>query len=182
MSGFTTRRAAWGVGLVAAAALVAGYGARMADAAKDGKAAQNFVGVGDGYWLPAFQVTDLSGQRHQLSDYKGKVLVLHFWASWCPYCQKEIPKLTQLAKEFDGKGVRVLSVNSDQEPSKLEAFLKEHQLPYPVVADQQAGRSIFGQYGVSGIPVTFVVGRDGRVAKRLNGSADILGTVESALK
>ncbi len=176
------RMAVWTAIVAAGVVLLAFYGTQMVDAAKGDAKADDLIGVGTGYRLPAFKVADRAGQPHELSQYKGQVLVLHFWASWCPYCQKEIPKLTQLTKDFSEKGVRVLAVSSDQDPAALQAFLKEHALPYPIAMNMQGDRSVFEQYGVTGIPVTLVIARDGRIVERLNGSSDIVGTVERALK
>lgn len=144
-------------------------------------AARDAIGVGAGYRLPEFSATDLSGAPQSLSRYKGSILVLHFWASWCPYCRQEMPKLTQLATEFAAQGVRVLAISSDEDSEKLTAFVAQHQLPYPVVADLKSAAPVFDQYGISGIPVTFVVAKDGHAAFRLNGSSDIVGAVQALL-
>ena len=144
--------------------------------------ARDTVGLAAGYRLPGFSATDLNGQTHEFSQYKGQILILHFWASWCPYCRGEVSKLTQVTKELTSKGVRVLAVSSDEEVEQLKAFVAEQQLPYPVVADVQSEASLFDQYGISGIPVTFIVARDGHTAFRLNGSSDIVGAVQSLLQ
>ena len=180
MTHLTPSRPAAGILLVAGIALLAWCGTWRAHAAS--KAEGGFTGVGDGYQLPAFQITDLTGQPHTLSQYKDQVLVLHFWATWCPYCRKEVDKLIQLVNDYRAKGVRVLAISSDEQPGALQAFIAEHKLPYPVAADLQGERSVFAQYGVSGIPVTLIVARDGRIAERLNGSSDIIGAVERALQ
>ena len=139
------------------------------------------VGLGVGYRPPEFSVVDLQGQPHTLKQYQGQVLVLHFWAHWCPYYRSEIPELMQLYRERGSKGVQVLTVSTDQEPAKLRQFVKQSALPYPIVADAEADSPLADQYGISGIPMTYVITRDGYIAARLNGASDITDAVERAL-
>ncbi len=146
-----------------------------------GASKRKAIGLGVGYRPPDFSVRDLSGQPQSLSQYRGKVVVLHFWASWCPYCRQEIPELTTLHQDWAGKGVRVLTISIDQDVAKLKQYLAQSPVPYPVIADLQADPSVADQYGVSGIPVTYVLTRDGLIASRLNGSAEIIQAVEQAL-
>ena len=141
------------------------------------------IGLGKGFRPPPFTATDLAGHEQTLEGYAGQVLVLHFWASWCPYCRKEIPKLQTLQEDrWTSDGVRVIAVSTDHDPSTLKQFIKERGVTYPVIADGEHDLAISEQYGISGIPVTYVIGRDGRIVKRLDGSSDIVGTVEEALK
>ena len=131
---------------------------------------------------PRFAADDLSGTRHALEQYEGSVLVLHFWASWCPYCRSQIPQLTELHNEWTWKGVSVLSVSIDENLEQLEQFMAQAALPYPVIADAATSLFIGERYGVSGIPVTYILGRDGRIVLRLDGRSDILGAVKLALE
>ncbi len=143
----------------------------------------DLIGLAVGYQPPQFSTTDCRGQPHTVTAYTGQVLVLHFWASWCPYCRGEIPKLTKLAQpDWQAKGVRVLAISIDEDPTVLEQFITTSNLPYPIVADRQAVWSVADQYNISGIPVTFVIGRDGDITARLRGAGDIVGAVEQALK
>ena len=127
-------------------------------------------------------VTDLDGETHTLEAYQGRVLVLHFWASWCPYCRSEISELRELQQQWTSKDVRVMAVSTDQDLETLKRFIAQQRLPYPVIADVEQESSLSDQYGVSGIPVTYVIGRDGRIAERLNGASEIIETVQRVLK
>ena len=164
--------------------LAIAVGAGLADAAAKPSAAKkrDAVGLGIGYRTPDFSATDLQGQPQSLASYKGSVLVLHFWASWCPYCRGEIPELTQLSQgEWTSKGVRVLTVSTDQELPTIQQFVAQSRLPYPVIADIQTDFSASDQYAISGIPVTYVIGRNGHIVSRLNGAGDITAEVRKAL-
>jgi peroxiredoxin len=161
-----------GAALLLAVLVVCGAGAASAERAKPAA-----FGLGVGYRPPEFESKDLGGTAQSIEKYRGSVLVLHFWATWCPYCRNEIPELTELQTQWADKGVRVLAVSTDQDARKLEQFLAKSPVPYPVVHDP----AIAGQYAVSGIPVTYVVGRDGRIVQRLEGASDIISTVERAL-
>lgn len=135
------------------------------------------IGLGAGYRPPEFSAEDLSGTVQSLGDHNGNVVVLHFWATWCPYCRGEIGELTQLHMEWASKGVRVITVSTDQDAGKLKQFLAKSPVPYPVIHDP----SIADQYAISGIPVTYVIGRDGRIVQRLDGASDIIDAVQRAL-
>lgn len=167
------RRAA--LGLLAALLMGCGMGQ-----ASQSSSSTHAIGLGVGYQPPPFSAADLNGQPHDLSAYKGQLVVLHFWASWCPYCRSEIPELTELQRWAD-KGVQVITVSSDEDVAVLKQFVAEKQLPYAVIADHDAPRSIAEQYGVSGIPVTYVIGTDGRIAERLHGASEIIEAVTRVL-
>ena len=160
-----------------------GMGAHRLEATSDGGLHRvNRVGLRVGYRPPPFSATDLQGQPHALKDYEGHVLVLHFWASWCPYCRGEIAKLKHIAQaEWQAQGVRVLAVSVDEDLIRLQRFVERAVLPYPVIVDRKTTPSVVELYAIDGIPVTFVLTRDGHIASRLEGSADIEGAVQRAL-
>lgn len=134
----------------------------------------------EGQRMPAFAVKDTAGKQHTMSRYKGDVLILHFWATWCPYCRGEIPELTQLSQAAAGQGAKVLAVSVDRDSKALQQFLDQHKLPYPVVAD--AGASLANEYGVEGLPTSFIVAPDGRLSEILPGAGDLHGAVARARK
>lgn len=135
-------------------------------------------GLSKGYQPPPFAAKDLSGHEQSVEAYKGQVVVLHFWASWCPYCRGEITKLMQIYQE---KQAQIIAVSTDENVDTLKQFVAAKKLPYPVIPDGQNEFEITEQYALSGIPVTYVINRDGTIFKRLNGAADIVGTVKQAL-
>jgi cytochrome c biogenesis protein CcmG, thiol:disulfide interchange protein DsbE len=139
------------------------------------------LGVRSGDRPPPFSVTDVTGKVHSLDEYRDQVLVLHFWASWCPYCRTEIDELRELHHRWSERGVRVLAVSVDQDPRAFRRFLASVKLPYPVVLDPDTSPSMAERYRISGIPVTVVIGSDGVIAERIEGAGDILRAAERAL-
>ena len=140
------------------------------------------IGLEVGDRPPPFSARDLDGTRHALTGYQGSVLVLHFWASWCPYCRGEIPKITALHTQWRSRGVQVLTISTDRDAEQLRRFVKQTALPYPVIADGEVRSSVADEYGISGIPVTYIVTPDGHIASRLDGSGDIVGAVQDTLE
>ncbi len=107
-----------------------------------------------------FTLTDLSRKTWHLQDLRGKVILVNFWATWCPPCRKEMPDLQALYDKFKERGLVVLAI-SDEEASKVQPFIAERQIGYPVMLDP--GRKINEMYRVEGIPKTFVYDRDGKL-------------------
>ena len=138
------------------------------------------TGTRAGFRPPDFSARDLSGQQQTLARYRGRLLVLHFWASWCPHCRGEIPELLDLHNR-GARDVKVLTVSVDEDPAALQRFIASAGLPYPVIADAQVSPPISSRYRVQGIPVTVVIGRDGLIAARLDGAGDIHGAVQRAM-
>jgi peroxiredoxin len=111
--------------------------------------------VGDAA-LP-FSVVDIEGNTHTDTSYPGEVVVLHFWATWCPFCRKSIPDMTALYEEHHGNGLRLVTISTDRDKATLEAFVQDENVPYPVAH----GPDVAGDYGVSGIPMTVVIDQEG---------------------
>lgn len=116
-----------------------------------------------------FSLMDLEGRRRTLDEFRGKVLLVHFWASWCDPCKKEFPALSRLAIEFGPKGLVVLGVAEDSR-ERVEAFLKENRTLFPILFDQYG--SVMRDYRVSLIPVSVIVGKDGLIEGTLVGPRD----------
>jgi peroxiredoxin len=119
---------------------------------------------------PAWELKDVDGKTVKLSDYKGKVVVLDFWATWCPPCRKEIPGFVALQKQYGGQGLVVVGVSLDEDgPAVVKKFMKANAVNYPVVMGTEAVTAAYG--GVSSIPTTFVIGRDGTIVSKHVGFA-----------
>ena len=131
---------------------------------------------------PAFSAMDLRGEVHSLKQHRGKIIVLHFWATWCPYCRGEIPKLLQVHRELSSKGVTVLAVSVDDDLSKLRQFVAAAALPYTVIPEVQLSVPLTETFRVRGLPTTYFVARDGLVADRVVGASDLLGEVRRLLE
>jgi len=142
-------------------------------------------------FLPAydFTLTDQYGNTHTLSDYKGKVVFLNFWATWCPPCQKEMPDIEELYQKYDlnEDEVVILGVanpkneeypnNADEEKEEIIAFLDEHGYTFPTVFDETG--EILMNYYISAFPTTFMINKDGNVVGYIPGmmTKDIMESV-----
>jgi peroxiredoxin len=107
-----------------------------------------------------FTLQDLNGKPWKLSGLRGQVVLVNFWATWCPPCRKEMPDLDSLYSQFREQGLVVLAI-SDEETGKVTPFLKEHGVSYPVLLDTD--RAVSKLFGVEGIPKSFVYNRDGKL-------------------
>ena len=107
-----------------------------------------------------FTLTDLNGHSWTLKSLRGKVVVVNFWATWCPPCRKELPDLEQLSERFKDQGLVVLAL-SDEDVTKVKPFVEQRNLTYPVLLD--AGGRVAKEYDVEGIPKTFVYDREGKL-------------------
>lgn len=116
---------------------------------------------------PDFTVTD-SGRTIQLSSYRGKVVVLNFWASWCPPCIEEIPSLNQLQHQMPQ--LVVLGVDVDEDPEAYRQFLIEHQVDFTTIRDAQRRSNVL--YGTVRFPESFVIDRHGKVRRKFISAQD----------
>jgi len=107
-----------------------------------------------------FTLSDLQGKTWHLQDLRGKVVLVNFWATWCPPCRKEMPDLDALYGKFKGQGFVILAI-SDEETAKVSPYLAEHKVSYPVLLDP--GRKVNDLFIVEGIPKSFVYDRSGKM-------------------
>jgi peroxiredoxin len=145
-------------------------------------AAAPVLGLAPGQQPPDFSAKDLAGQPHSLKQHAGDVVLLHFWATWCPYCRQEIPRLRQIHQEHAGQGVHVLAISVDENLEALRDFVAQQQLPYPVISEVQNRQPISAQYGVAGIPTTYLIDANGLVAGRFQGQGDLPAAVRRLLE
>lgn len=112
-----------------------------------------------------------SGSRVSLSDYKGKLVLLNFWATWCMPCRKEMPGMEKLWQKYRDRGFVVLAVSSDEgSPARVKTFTEKFNLSFPVLLDPED--EVGTLYNVSSLPATFLIDRQGRVVSRAVGSED----------
>jgi peroxiredoxin len=109
---------------------------------------------------PEFALKDLSGKTWAFAELRGKVVLVNFWATWCPPCRKEMPDLETLYERFGSKGLVVLGI-SDEEAAKVEPFIRERKVSFPVLLDP--GRKVNELFVVEGIPKSFVYDREGKL-------------------
>ena len=127
------------------------------------------TGVGDP--APDFSRLDLSGKPQHLGAYRGKTILLNFWATWCTPCVAELPRFSAWQRRYGGEGLQVLGVSMDDDPRALERFLHRLPVAYPVVRGDAALGERFG--GVFGLPLSLLIGADGRIVARLEGEVDL---------
>ena len=108
-----------------------------------------------------FTLTDLKGKSWTLKSLQGKVVLMNFWATWCPPCRKEMPDLESLYKQFKKKGLVILAI-SDEDAGKVKSFITEKGVSYTVLLDP--GRKVITLFLVMGIPKTFIYDRNGKLA------------------
>ncbi len=111
--------------------------------------------------LPAFDLKDIGGRKHSLADYRGKVVLVNFWATWCEPCRNEMPAIEKLKERFAGRPFVVLAVNVDEPEARIRKFLSLMPLSFPILLDH--GSALTKAWGVRVLPASFVVGRDGRI-------------------
>ena len=109
---------------------------------------------------PQFSGSTLDARQLSMTEYRGTVVVLTFWASWCLECRVDMPALERLQREFSSRGLAIIGVNARENKDAVGHYAKELGLTFPLVLDRDG--KINALYGVIGLPTTFVVGRDGR--------------------
>jgi len=120
---------------------------------------------------PAFTIENLRGGDVALADYKGKLVLLNFWATWCAPCLKEMPSMEKLWQKYKEQGLVVVAVSVDEGYKKrIQTFLKLYDLSFPVLLDPES--EVSDLYKVSGIPASFLIDRNGKIISRLVGEDD----------
>ncbi|WP_336786810.1 redoxin domain-containing protein [Paenibacillus sp. MMO-177] len=110
---------------------------------------------------PEFTLADLQGNTHNLSDYKGKAVVINFWGSFCPPCVKEMPEFERQFEKWKGSGLEVLAINLSEDTLTVNNFVRRFDLSYPVLRD--VNRKTERKYGLESYPTTFFVKPDGTI-------------------
>ena len=155
--------------LLLVAVLLSGCSRENAKNASTGNALP--VEAVEGAIAPDFTLKDLSGHELRLSDLKGKVVLLNFWATWCPPCRKEVPSLVSLNSQMSGKAFQMVTVSIDEGGKQaIEEFFASAGVTLPVLLDTD--RNISKLYGTTGVPETFIVNQRGAIVKKVVGGMD----------
>jgi peroxiredoxin len=125
-------------------------------------------GDAKGQAAPDFELKDLAGKKIRLSDYRGKVVLLNFWATWCPPCKEEMPWFVDLQQRYGAQGLQVIGVAMDDSGEKaIASFAHELGVNYPVLLGKESVAHAYGD--VQFLPDTFYIGRDGKILSQVQG-------------
>jgi peroxiredoxin len=124
-----------------------------------------------GTTAPPFRLPAVAGGEVDLQSLRGRVVVLNFWATWCPPCVEELPSLERLHRALGKEGLSVVSVSVDEDEGVLRRFVTEHKLTFPVLRDP-GGRLAAGAYRTTGYPETFELDAEGIVREHIVGPSD----------
>jgi peroxiredoxin len=118
---------------------------------------------------PDLVLQDIAGKTVSLASYRGKPVLINFWATWCDTCRVEMPDLQSLHQRLDGKGPVILGVSMDENLSAVPPFVKEHKITFPILySDRKASAA----YAVRGLPAAYLIDPEGRIARRWIGAVD----------
>src|SRR5690606_16196317 len=127
--------------------------------------AANAMKVGDA--VPDFTRADTSGKPVQLSKYRGQLVLLNFWASWCAPCREEMPLFSKWQRELGPRGLQVIGISMDDDAAEVHKFLAAYPVTYPIVMGDAKFAEHFG--GVLGLPLSYLIDAQGRVVARYQG-------------
>lgn len=116
---------------------------------------------------PDFKLTDLNGEEHQLSDYKGQGVFVNFWGTWCKPCEKEFPLMERQYQVYKDQGVQILAVNIAQSDFEVKQYAEQRDLTFPIVIDKN--KSVMEAYNVIPLPTTLLVNAEGNIEKIITG-------------
>jgi len=119
---------------------------------------------------PNFTLSTVDGQQVSLQQYRGRVVFLNFWATWCIPCREEMPALEQLHQTYQSHDLTILSIDLKESADQVRAFFQKHNLSFPALLDEHG--SVFRDYLVAGMPTTYLIGRDGTLLARGVGGRD----------
>lgn len=133
--------------------------------------------------FPDFKESDLEGHDLSISKYKGKVVLVDFWATWCPPCIVKVPEIVKTYNKYHDKGFEVVGISLDEEKDKLETFIKQRKMPWPEFFDgKRWDNKLAVKYGIDQTPTTYLIGRDGKIIALLDGTEDLDEVVGKAMK
>ncbi len=119
---------------------------------------------------PDFRLEDLDGRIHRLSDYRGRVVIVNFWATWCPPCRAEMPSMQRAWEQLEKEGILLLGIDVGEDEDRVFQFTADYPVEFPLLLDRDS--KVIDQWPVLGLPTTFVVDPDGRIAYRAIGGRE----------
>lgn len=155
-------RQRWFGGVFCAAAVLA-----MPLAWATGRAEQSMTPLPDRPAAPEVDLVDVDGQRHTLAQYRGKVLIVNFWATWCPPCREEMPSMERAWQAVKDEGILLLAINVGETEDQVWTFTPNYPVTFPLLLDHDS--KTIEAWPVRGLPTTFVIDPEGRLACRAIG-------------
>lgn len=131
---------------------------------------------------PPFEVTTMDGRQISLDSLQGKVVLIDFWATWCPSCREALPHIKEIAKKFDGQPLVVLSISTDKDEQAWKAFVAKNEMTWLQCRDAESRQSVANAFGVHAIPQTFTIDADGVLQDQHIGDAAIEGKLKKLVK
>lgn len=119
---------------------------------------------------PDFTIEDTQGVTHSLADYRGQVLVVNFWATWCPPCVKEMPSLQRAWEELRKEDIAVLAINMGEQKQAIEDFIQKYPVELPILLDKDFDMA--DAWSVTGLPTTYVVDSEGQIVFQVIGERE----------
>ena len=116
---------------------------------------------------PDFELVDMNGETHQLSEYKGQGVFLNFWGTWCKPCEREFPLMDKQYQVFKDQGVQILAVNIAESDFVVQGYIDQRNLTFPVLIDKT--KSVMGSYNINPLPTTILINPDGKIVKIITG-------------
>jgi peroxiredoxin len=133
-------------------------------------AAQVLSPVEQQVMAPDFELPDTEGRTHRLSDYRGKTVIINFWTTWCPPCREEIPSMNRAWKTLQQEDVVILAINMGEDEDTIFIFTADYPADFPLLLDREG--EVIARWPVKGLPTTYVVAPDGRIAYRAIGGRE----------
>jgi peroxiredoxin len=126
--------------------------------------------VADRPMAPEFALADMDGVMHRLSDYRGQVVMVNFWATWCPPCREEMPSMQRAWEQIQDEDIVILAIDVGEDEDTIFTFTADYPVEFPLLLDLDSG--VTQEWPVRGLPTTFIVDPQGRIAYRAIGSRD----------
>ena len=114
-----------------------------------------------------FTVLKTNGQSVSLESLRGKVVLVNFWATWCPYCRHEMPAMEKFYTDYQAKGFEILALSIDDDPAKVASFMHDEKYHFPTAMSNPSLDAIFG--GVSAVPTSYLIDKQGHIRKKISG-------------
>ncbi len=117
--------------------------------------------------IPLVEIETITGQKLNISNLKGKIILINFWATWCPPCREEMPYFEEIYRKYKDKGFTIIAVSVDANENFVKDFVKEYDISFPVSVDKDG---LSDMYGVSSLPMSFLYDKSGKLVKKKIGA------------